>query len=972
MLQADGSLKLVSVYGVGEQFVNAINTQVIPMDGSAVGQAIQSRKPVQIPDIYQDDSYLMSASAQMENIHAILALPLLRGKDVIGGIVIWQRQPCHFTTEEEVFLQALANQSVNAIQNARLFAFEQDQRKLAEVLREISAVLSATLDLNSLLDILLVQAARLVKYDAAKITLVEGNSVRVACMRGYEKFDPEYAQIVKNMHLEIARTPNLCYMYESHQPLVIPDINQDPTWIKIAPDIPVRSWVGAPIVVQDKVLAFFALDSILPNAYLSEHADLLALLAGQAGMALHNARLYDEARHRAIQQEALSKIIATAVTANDLQDLLGKALNVCLDATRLEMGGLWIHGQYALRGLPDDVGMVSTQYSWSTGNHLSATLMVEDWSQLAAGDPLYGWVGLMVTYGVRSSLVVPVSASGQRIGGLSLASCEPRHWSNEEIALVEAIGQQLGSAAERLDLLAKTQAQARQVQQILDTVPEGVILLDDSQRIVVANPVAEMYFWELAACALADIPLVKLAGKPIGEFLEASAAETWQELQLEVDPARSARPKQGAVSRRERKMRQIFEYAVRPVEIRSGWMSVTSSGGWVLVFRDVTRERENLNHAQMQERLATVGQLAAGIAHDFNNIMATILIYTDLITMEANLPPSTREQMSIIQQQIHRAASLIRQILDFSRRTVMEQTVLDLLPFIKELDKMMMRVLPENIQMKLSYRAGEYIVRADPTRLQQSLMNLILNSRDAMPDGGTLQILLEHYTLEEGGDAPAPDLQPGRWIRLTVGDSGSGIAAEIMPFIFDPFFTTKPVGKGTGLGLSQVYGIIQQHQGCIDIHSVLGKGTTVTIYLPEFALAAGTALSRTADTHFKGNGETILLVEDDEIARGALQSLLETHNFRVLIAENGIQALEIFEHATQGIKLVISDLVMPEMGGAVLYQKLSERYPQVKVVFITGYPLDKEDKIVLEKSQVRWLQKPFMLQEFLATIRSML
>ena len=253
---------------------------------------------------------------------------------------------------------------------------------------------------------------------------------------------------------------------------------------------------------------------------------------------------------------------------------------------------------------------------------------------------------------------------------------------------------------------------------------------------------------------------------------------------------------------------------------------------WVLTLREVTEERDVQSRIQMQERLATVGQMAAGIAHDFNNIMAAILVYTDLMRSDAEMPATACNQLGIIQQQVQRASSLIRQILDFSRRSVMEQSSLDLLPFIKELDKMLRRVLPETISLRLLYQPGAYVVSADPTRLQQALMNLAVNGRDAMPEGGKLLFELDRLELLPGETPPVAEMQPGKWIRICVADTGVGIPSEVLAHIFEPFYTTKPVGQGTGLGLAQVYGIIKQHDGYIDVQSQLGRGASFNIYLP--------------------------------------------------------------------------------------------------------------------------------------------
>ena len=212
--------------------------------------------------------------------------------------------------------------------------------------------------------------------------------------------------------------------------------------------------------------------------------------------------------------------------------------------------------------------------------------------------------------------------------------------------------------------------------------------------------------------------------------------------------------------------------------------------------------------------------------------MAAILVYADLLRTDPNITASSREKLDIIERQIQRAASLIRQILDFSRRSVMEQTDIDLLPFIKELDMMLGRVLPETIRLELDYQPGSYMVNVDPTRLQQVFMNLALNSRDAMPQGGLLKFTLGRDTFDKRHPAPITDMPDGKWVTISVKDTGHGIPPEIRQHLFEPFFTTKPVGKGTGLGLAQVYGIISNHDGFIDVQSQVEVGTTLTIYLP--------------------------------------------------------------------------------------------------------------------------------------------
>jgi CheY-like chemotaxis protein len=344
--------------------------------------------------------------------------------------------------------------------------------------------------------------------------------------------------------------------------------------------------------------------------------------------------------------------------------------------------------------------------------------------------------------------------------------------------------------------------------------------------------------------------------------------------------------------------------------------------------------------------------------------MAAILVYTDLLSNDPEIPPSSRDRLKIIEQQVQRAASLIRQILDFSRRSVMEQSDLDLLPFVKELDKMLRRVLPETIQLELSYRAGNYLVHADPTRLQQAIMNLALNARDAMPNGGLLHFELNRIMVTPNQKPPMAEMRPGEWVRIIVKDMGVGIRTDHLPRIFEPFFTTKPVGQGTGLGLAQVYGIIKQHDGFIDVKTKVGHGTSFIIYLPALDEPKIQIEAPETRVRLNGVGKTVLVVEDDPATREALQALLEAHQYQVETARNGLEAMQIIESTSRGIDLVVSDVVMPIMGGVALYKNIRERWPELKVLLVTGHPLEGENQEMLEKGKVNWLQKPFSAQAF--------
>jgi two-component system cell cycle sensor histidine kinase/response regulator CckA len=362
-----------------------------------------------------------------------------------------------------------------------------------------------------------------------------------------------------------------------------------------------------------------------------------------------------------------------------------------------------------------------------------------------------------------------------------------------------------------------------------------------------------------------------------------------------------------------------------------------------------------------------VGHMAAGIAHDFNNILAVIALYTQILQRNPHLPPGAHDNLETVHQQTKRAADLIQQILDFGRSAVLKRQHLDLELLLKEQVKFLARTLPESIRVDLSHGSDEYLVHADPTRMQQMIMNLALNGRDAMPGGGTLRIDLRRVVLRPGERPPLPEMLEGEWIRIAVADSGAGIPAEIRPHIFKPFFTTKSPDRGTGLGLSQVYGIVKQHGGHIDLTSEKGVGTRFTLYLPALPSAQPPPRRLDADVLPRGSGETILVIEDNAVTREAVGESLRMLGYHVLEAGNGREGLALLQEEDR-VAVVLTDLVMPVMGGRELIEALHELQLPVRVVAMTGHPMESYRQELEPLGVLDWLQKPPSLEKLARTV----
>ncbi len=494
----------------------------------------------------------------------------------------------------------------------------------------------------------------------------------------------------------------------------------------------------------------------------------------------------------------------------------------------------------------------------------------------------------------------------------------------------------------RREAQLKLREQSRRMQEIVDTVPEGMLLLDAEGRILLANPVAKSYLDLFGVQGVGDV-LSHLGERSLDSLLTSPPdGGLWHAVEIE---------------------QRFFEVNARPFRGKE------SRERWVLVLRDVTRERMMQQHVQQQERLAAVGQLAAGIAHDFNNLMAVIVLYADM-ALRSDVPPETRERMRTIVEQGKRATDLIQQLLDFSRRSDFERQPLDLVSFLKEQVKLLARTLPDNIELDFSSTCSDCVISGDPTRLQQAVMNLMVNARDAISAAGRICLTLDCLQIIDRKSSPLPEMTPGSWGRLVVQDTGRGISPDILPHVFDPFFTTKEPGKGSGLGLAQVYGIVKQHGGEIAVDSTVGQGTTFTLYFPVIAAPnkPPSAPSSALPVLPWGHGERVLIVEDNVSTRQALVQSLELLNYRVAAAADGAEALGILTEEPD-LDLILSDLVMPRMGGLELLEELQASGLSIPIVFLSGHAeIDDLAQLQAETTLCTWLPKPVNLADLAETV----
>jgi nitrogen-specific signal transduction histidine kinase/CheY-like chemotaxis protein len=387
------------------------------------------------------------------------------------------------------------------------------------------------------------------------------------------------------------------------------------------------------------------------------------------------------------------------------------------------------------------------------------------------------------------------------------------------------------------------------------------------------------------------------------------------------------------------------------------------------LFRDVTAQRRLEEQLRQSQKMEAIGQLAGGVAHDFNNILTVIHGHASLLQAN-NLDAMAARSAQQIGLAAERAASLTRQLLTFSRRQLIQPKRLDMNKIIGNMSDMLGRMLGEDVTLRLNYCQSPATVEADVGMMEQVLLNLAVNARDAMPRGGQLAVRIAIVEVDEAHVQRHPEARVGRFVCVSKTDTGNGIPPEFLPRIFEPFFTTKEVGKGTGLGLATVYGIVKQHQGWIEVESTVGKGSTFSIYIPYLGAHRPEAEKPTPQITIRGGTETILLVEDEKPVRELVARVLERHGYKVLQAATGLEAVEIWRGHSKDIALLLTDLVMPEnMNGRELAEKLSADRPDLKVIFSSGYSADIVGKDFRLEPELNYLQKPYQPQTLIVAVR---
>jgi len=578
------------------------------------------------------------------------------------------------------------------------------------------------------------------------------------------------------------------------------------------------------------------------------------------------------------------------------------------------------------------------------------------YARASHGAPLVDPITLCVTE-LHTHLGHIVECHQEPVGILCLFFDGPYRPTEADRRLLGIFAAALGGEENRKRTDAELRASDERYRQIVQTANEGIWVTDEQDQVTFDNH---------RLARMLGYTAEELMHRPATDFIDpGELADHEHRLQA----GRSGHPSQ-------------FERRLRHKDGREFWTWVSGSPlfdeagkyrGAFAMFTDVTERRQLESQLRQVQKLESVGQLAGGVAHDFNNILAAIMMHLSLLHQNPNLDNDTVEALKELEVETKRAANLTRQLLMFSRRSVIQSRIVDLNELVQNLLKMLRRLLGENIATTFESQNHLPAVEVDIGMMEQVLMNLAVNARDAMPRGGKLTIATGSVELDEEAVKLHSERRPGPFVTLTVADTGVGMDEGTLKRIFEPFFTTKDVGKGTGLGLPTAHGIIKQHHGWIEVQSRPGHGSTFIVYLPVKVLPATSAAMPPPAPPLVGGQGTLLLVEDEEIVRRPIGIFLRKLGYRVIEAANGNQAFALWRQHRQQIDLLYTDMVMPEgVSGLELAEKLRGEKPQLKVIISSGYSTEISMQGVPAGAGYVYLPKPSPSASIAAAVRGCL
>jgi PAS domain S-box-containing protein len=652
------------------------------------------------------------------------------------------------------------------------------------------------------------------------------------------------------------------------------------------------------------------------------------------------------------------------VTAR-VDSILNNLIHSCIDAAGVSRGAVYLVEPGGGFTLGAQLGYQSEPHELVAGffDHASILSEVAERGQTveipSAAAPVERVQCLLNNAGARSMLLTPLKVGEKVLGVLAMVSTH-HQFGEGWLSFAKAVGNQVGQTVELARALARLSESEQRYRDLVESL-DAVVWEADAATCATT-------FVSSRAEVLLGFPMEHFHNNPQLLFSLIHAEDREQTLsQLET----------AMEAKRDVQIEARFVTAEgRPLWLHTSVQIIRDAAGKPTRLHGVTVDISERNRLEEQvrqsQKMEAVGRLAGGVAHDFNNLLTVISGYSDLMLERLHPQDPLYDSVTQIRKAGERAAGLTRQLLAFSRKQILAPRVLDLNAVLRDMEKMLTRLIGEDIDLALVVVPNLGRVKADPGQIEQIILNLVINARDAMPLGGKLTLETANVNLSRDHVENYPGLTPGSYVRLAVSDTGCGMDKAVMSRIFEPFFTTKETGRGTGLGLSTVYGIVKQSNGHVEVYSEPGAGTTFKIYLPCVAQDAELSKSNTASGHPVRGHETVLVVEDEQSLRAMIQQILEKSGYKVLQTRSGSEAQNVCALHPGAIDLLITDVVMPEVSGRQVAEHVSRIRPEVKVLYMSGYTDEAVVRHGVLSAEMAFLQKPFTPGTLVRKVREVL